>query len=190
MPTGFSRTTPDSAPQGATRAMPMLRRALTFPLWNRPLFDLLTSKSSIRFFLRKTWGSREIDEGLLEYDYLSTHQPDAQHAPYSFVSGFMFSLDIRRIYRSLTRPVWMAHGVRGDFTDYSGAEGFAPLPNWTIQVFPSGALPHFEDIAAFTRAHEAFLSDNTPPAASQSPGTGISLLPQSSSAPAPAPAKP
>ena len=56
----------------------------------------------------KNWGSKQIDEGLLEYGYLTTHQSGAQHAPYAFVSGFLFSRDIRRIYRSLELPVCSA----------------------------------------------------------------------------------
>jgi pimeloyl-ACP methyl ester carboxylesterase len=156
-PTGFSRDMPQEAPAGRTRAMPRLRRAFSFPLWSRAFFDLLTSKPSIRFFLQKTWGSKEIDEGLLEYDYLTTHQPGAQYAPYYFVGGFLFSLDIPRIYRSMPHPVWMTRGVRGDFTDFSGTRAFTALPNWKIETFPTGALPHFEVLREFTASYDAFL---------------------------------
>ncbi len=71
------------------------------------------------FSPKKTWGSPNIDEGLAAYDYITTHQPGAQHAPYYFVSGYLFSQDILQIYHSLTMPVWMVHGVRGDFVDYT-----------------------------------------------------------------------
>ena len=158
-PTGFNRNTPDAAPPGSTRAMPTLRRIFSFPPWSRAFFDLLTSKPSIRYFLEKTWGSKQIDEGLLEYDYLTTHQPAAQHAPYSFVCGFLFSLDIRRIYRSIAHPVWMVHGVRGDFVDYSGVHAFKEMPNWSVQVFPTGALPHFENTEEFIRSYDVFLEN-------------------------------
>jgi len=155
-PTGFNRTTPEQAPPGSTRAMPKFRKILS--LGGRSFFDLLTTKASIRYFLNKTWGSKEIDEGMLEYDYLTTHQPDAQYAPFAFVSGFLFSKNIQSIYRSLELPVWMVHGVRGDFTDYSKAALFASKPNWTIQVFPTGALPHFERPAEVTRSYDDFLT--------------------------------
>jgi alpha-beta hydrolase superfamily lysophospholipase len=156
-PTGFSRDTPQEGTPGHSRAMPALRRIFSFPLWSRALFDLLTSKPSIRFFLQKTWGSKEIDEGLLEYDYLATHQPGAQYAPYFFVSGFLFSFDIRRIYRSMPHPVWVMHGVRGDFTDFSGTRAFEAMPNWKIETFPTGALPHFETLREFNASYDAFL---------------------------------
>jgi pimeloyl-ACP methyl ester carboxylesterase len=157
-PTGFNHSTPDDAAPGSTRAMPKLWRAFTFALWSRAFFDLLTSRPSIRYFLQKTWGSKRIDEGLLEYDYLTTHQAGAQHAPYLFVSGFLFSLDIRRIYRAFTLPVWMVHGERGDFVDYSGAAAFQRLPNWEVHELPTGALPHFELLEDFTRSYDAFRS--------------------------------
>jgi pimeloyl-ACP methyl ester carboxylesterase len=157
-PTGFSATTPEVAPITATRAKPALRNFLAFPLWDRGIFRLLTSKPSIRYFLRKTWGSSNIDEGMVEYDYLTTRQPGARYAPYSFVSGFLFTAGIQQIYRSLELPVWMAHGVRGDFQDYLRAAIFKTKPNWTIQSFQTGALPHFEILSEVTRSYDEFLS--------------------------------
>ena len=94
---------------------------------------------------------------LLEYDYLTTHQPGAQHALYSFLSGLPFTRGIRSTYASLDLPVWMAHGVRGDFTDYGGKSAVEGKTNWTIQEFPTGALPHFEVLDKFVRAYDAFL---------------------------------
>jgi pimeloyl-ACP methyl ester carboxylesterase len=155
-PTGFNRTTLEHAPPGSTRAMPTFRRILSFA--GRGFFDLLTTKASIRYYLKKTWGSKKIDEGMLEYDYLTTHQPDAHYAPFAFVSGFLFSKDIRSLYRSLELPVWMAHGIRGDFTDYSKASLFSSRSNWTIQAFATGALPHFELLDEVTRSYDAFLA--------------------------------
>jgi pimeloyl-ACP methyl ester carboxylesterase len=159
-PTGFNRSTPEQAPAGSTRATPGLRRFLS--LSGRVVYDLLTSKPSIRYFLNKTWGSKQIDEGLLQYDYLTTHQPGAHHAPYAFVSGFLFSMDIQSLYRALELPVWMVHGVRGDFQDYSKVPLFASRPNWMIEVFPTGALPHFELPGEVTRSYDAFLAGVSP----------------------------
>jgi pimeloyl-ACP methyl ester carboxylesterase len=155
-PTGFNRDAPDQAPPGSTRAMPTFRKLLSF--CGSSFFSVLTSKASIRYFLRKTWGSKQIDEGLLDYDFLTTHQPGAHYAPYAFVSGFLFSMDIQSIYRSLGVPVWMGHGVRGDFTDYTKTPLFASKPNWTIEVFATGALPHFELLDQVTRSYDAFLA--------------------------------
>lgn len=160
-PTGFDRRSARAAqkPGGdGTRAMPWLHGFLSVPLWKRGLFSALTSRASIRFFLQKTWGSKEIDEGLLEYDYIATHQPGAENAPYYFVSGYLFSTDAINLYRKLSMPVWMAHGVRGDFVDYEEKRVVQHLPNWSIDVFQTGAMPHFEQPVEFIGLYETFLS--------------------------------
>jgi pimeloyl-ACP methyl ester carboxylesterase len=146
------------AARGQTRAMPWLHAVLSARLWGRQLFAALTSRRSIRFFLEKTWGSKDIDEGLLEYDYLTTHQPGARHAPFYFVSGYLFSTDALQLYRELTMPVWMVHGVRGDFVDYKQKTQVENLPNWTIEVMQTGAMPHFEQPEAFAGSYERFLA--------------------------------
>ena len=156
-PTGFNRAEPHYGPPGSTRGMPLLRSLFTRPPWSRGFFDLLTSRPSVRYFLQKTWGSKNIDEGLLDYDCLTTRQPGARHAPYCFVSGFLFSGDISRIYESIELPVWMAHGVRGDFVDYRYKATVEARPNWTIRVFQTGALPYFEALEEFAREYDAFL---------------------------------
>jgi pimeloyl-ACP methyl ester carboxylesterase len=134
-PTGFRSRDATTKWRDGTRGMPWLHAFLEFPLWSEGLFRLLTSRAGIRYFLNKTWGSRNIDEGLLEYDYLTTHQPGARYAPYYFVSGFLFSEGISRIYHSLTLPVWMSHGVRGDFVDYSNKTQVQGRANWTKEAF-------------------------------------------------------
>lgn len=156
--TGFQRGSEKlRGPAGATREVPGLYRFFTFPLWSQGFYDLLVSRRSIRYFLRKTWGSPDIDEGLAEYDYLTTHQPGAMNAPYAFVSGRLFSKDIRDVYESLSLPVWLPHGTRGDFEDFRGADWTAARPNWTVQPFATGALPQFEQPDVFVRSYEAFL---------------------------------
>ena len=158
-PTGFSRASGRlHGPPGSTREVPGLYRLFTFPLWSRGFYSLLTSRPSIRFFLKKTFGSDRFGEALLEYDYLTTHQPGARHAPYAFVSGRLFSRDVRTLYERLTHPVWMPHGTRGDFGDFSEVGAVASRPNWQVQPFATGALPHFERPDEFLAAYERFLA--------------------------------
>ena len=158
-PTGFEGLARDDA-RGGNRGMPWLRSALNVSLWSRSLFNLLTSRSSIKFFLKKTFGSPAIDQGLWDYAYLTTHQPGALHAPYYFVAGYLFSKDALRLYQGLIHPVWMAHGVRGDFVDYHHKKRVEGHANWSFEVFPTGAFPHFERLDAFTRAYDNFLKRN------------------------------
>ncbi len=158
-PTGFDRRGPYHGESGSVRSLPAMYALFRFPLWTKAFFDLLTTRPSVRFFLNNSWGSKDIDEGMLEYDLLTTRQPGARHAPYYFVSGYLFSKDISDVYLSLTQPIWMAHGVRGDFIDYRHKNLVEDKPNWTIEVFQSGALPHFEMPAAFTAAYDQFLQN-------------------------------
>jgi alpha-beta hydrolase superfamily lysophospholipase len=157
-PTGFSQKGPRHDPPGSTRGRPGTLRFLKFPLWNRAIYRLLTTRPSIRYFLRRTWGSPDIDEGLAAYDFVTARQPGARHAPYYFVSGFLFSGDIGGVYDRLELPVWLVHGVRGDFVDYTHAATVDERPNWTRQVFQTGALPHFERPNEFIAAYDAFLA--------------------------------
>jgi pimeloyl-ACP methyl ester carboxylesterase len=156
-PTGFDKNAPYLDPPGTTRGRPGLYKTLRFPLWDRAFFRLLTSRPSIRYFLRRTWGSKDIDEGMVDYDFATTHQPGARFAPYYFVSGYLFSRDITRFYEALAMPVWLAHGMRGDFHDYSYAGKTLRWPNWSVVEFPTGALPHFEVPSKFMLAYDHFL---------------------------------
>jgi pimeloyl-ACP methyl ester carboxylesterase len=158
-PTGFSRAYAATALKaGETREIPGLHAFFTVPLWSQAFFRLLVSRRGIRYFLRRTFGSSEIDEGLVEYDYLTSHQPGAKNAPYAFVSGRLFSSDIRRVYEALTLPVWVPHATRGDFRDFSGADWARQRPNWRFDPLPTGALPHFERPAEFMAAFDRFLA--------------------------------
>ncbi|ACI99474.1 alpha/beta fold hydrolase [Rhodospirillum centenum] len=144
-PTGFSR--PESRVMrvpGGTREVPGLYAALSVRLWSQGLYDLLVKPRSIRYFLKRTWGADHFDEGLADYDDLTTHQPGARFAPLAFLSGRLFSADIRLVYEKLALPVWVPHATRGDFQNFSGAGWARNLPNWHFQPCPTGALPHFE----------------------------------------------
>ena len=157
-PTGMRKDDQLYGSPGSVRGFAAIKSFWEFPLWSQAVFDLLNSRQSQRYFLAKTFGSAEaVDQGLLEYDYLTAHQPGAQHAPFAFVSGLLFSADITRVYESLEMPVWVSHGVRGDFTDYGGVQRLAGRTNWSVQVFQTGGIPYFEQPTEFTAAYDAFL---------------------------------
>lgn len=162
-PTGFDRRGRREGPPGSDRGMPWLKAALDVPLWSGALFDGLTRPGVVRWFLEKTFGQKEIDEGLWAYDVETAKQPGAKHAPLAFLAGYLFSNDVSRLYDALEHPVWMSHGVRGDFVDYRGADAMRGRPNWRITSYETGALPHFEVTDTFVADYEAFLAD--PPSA-------------------------
>lgn len=158
-PTGFNGGKPRRGPPGSTLVMSGLRRVVTAPLLSEALFRGLTRPAVIRYFLERTWGGGPVDETLLRYDTITTRQPGARHAPLAFVSGALFSGDAFALYEALTQPVWMSHGVRGDFTDYRHKRLLADRPHWRFTVFQTGALCYFEVPEAFCAAFDAFLAD-------------------------------
>ncbi len=162
-PTGFRGLRPWRAAPGSTRGVPWLYKALHGPGtgWGAALFRQLTRPGVIRYFLRRTWGSKEIDETLWAYDVLTTKASGAEHAPLYFLSAHLFSADIHTVYEQLEAPVWMSHGVRGDFTDYRGKGIVEQRPNWRFTVFPTGALPYFEMPGDFCNAYDGFLADRS-----------------------------
>lgn len=154
-PTGFNRGSHRLRRPG-TREIPGLHGFLEGPPWRQALYDWLTSEGSIRYFLRRTYGSRDVDEGMVHYDYLTCRQPGARRAPYAFLSGRLFSTDIRDMYEGLTHRIWMPHGTRGDFRDFREADWARAADHWRVEAFPSGALVHFEDPEGFTEAYQRF----------------------------------
>jgi len=154
-PTGFEGKAMDKS--GATQGKEWLRRTLNFSPWSHRLFSAFTAKPVIRKFLEKTFGSKKIDQALLNYDYETAHQPGAEHAPYYFISGHLFSKDILNVYQALTPPVWMVRGTRGDFVDYHHVSRVEDRSNWTFDVLDTGAFPHFEKLSEVTASYQKFL---------------------------------
>ena len=159
-PTGFSGRRRLRGAPGSTRAMPWLHKALTGPGWGGAVFRQLTKPNVVRYFLRRTFGAQEIDERLWRYCVFAAQAPGAEHAPLHFLSGGLFSADISDVYERLKLPVWMVHGVRGDFTDYRGADRLKGRNHWRITVLQTGALPYFEVPAAFSHAYAEFLASS------------------------------
>ncbi len=157
-PTGFrkgSESLRDA--EGSTREIGWLKSFVNVRLWRRGLFKGLVRPSVIRYFLKRTYGSQSFDKGLAAYDDLTTHQPGAENAPLAFLSGSLFSRDIRNVYEALEMPVWLPHGTRGDFKDFSEADWAREKANWQVQAWETGALPHFEQPEAFMDAYTKFL---------------------------------
>ena len=161
-PTGFSGRKQRHGAPGSTRGQAWLYRTLSWSAWDDGIYGLLTRPGTIRYFLERTWGGKRIDEGLWAYDVITTQQPGAKHAPLHFVSANLFAADINTLYDGLTMPVWMSHGIRGDFVDYRGKAWYADRPNWAFTEFPTGALPHFEVPDEFFAALDRFLAGEQP----------------------------
>ncbi len=162
-PTGLRGGQVLAGPEGGSRYVRVADRVLRGPGWGGWLFRQLTRPGVIRYFLRRTWGRREIDEALWAYACLTTRQPGAEHAPLSFLSAGLFAADIHRVYGRLGVPVLVVHGTRGDFTDYRALPTVAAGRGWRVHVMrDAGALPYFERPDEFMAVYRGFLGEAQP----------------------------
>lgn len=157
-PTGLEAEVPDRYEDGRTKDKPWLRYLLERGPWAQWVFKLLTRESVMRRFLRRTWGSSEIDERLLAYNLLSVRRAGARHAPYAFIGGALFTRGIARLYERLQQPVWLARGLKGEFAKFDGLAALGPPANWTTDSFDAGAMPYFQRPDEFMARYGTFLA--------------------------------
>ena len=165
-PTGLTGTKPRRGEPCATREVPGMLAMLRCPLWAADLYRGLTRPGVVRYFLERTWGGKGIDETMYRYAVHTARQPGARFAPQQFLCGRLFSADIHDVYDSLPGPVWMSHGVRGDFTDFRGLALLREGRRWQRSEYPTGALPYFERPGEFLADADAFFGEARSPSAS------------------------
>ncbi len=149
-PSGFSAEYKDRSDGSAYQA-------LSFPLWGRPLYDLIASRASIQWFLQQSFEG-PVDQGMVDYDYATSHQPGAQYAPLYFVAGKLFTPDIRtRVYAQLKLPVLVIYD-RDNFVSFATLPSFVDEhPNWkAVRIYPTRGLPQFEKLDDVTATLDAF----------------------------------
>lgn len=161
-PTGFTPSADKPTAQSASENNQSngFYQFFTNPVWSQALYDLLVTKPSLRFFLSLNFAG-DIDEGLFDYHYRSTHQPGARHAPYSFVSGLLFTSDIyERAYSKVDTPTLVLY-------DTDPNVSFDRLPtllnqnsHWRARrITNTRGLPHFERLDKTTEALDEFWAD-------------------------------
>ncbi len=98
------------SPRGGTQranaegATERLHRQLAFPLWAQALYDLIVTRPSIVYFLKRSFAG-PVDQPLADYGYLSGHRPGARHAPLYFLSGSLFTRNaFEKLYAQLNVP--------------------------------------------------------------------------------------
>jgi pimeloyl-ACP methyl ester carboxylesterase len=158
-PTGLSRLVLSTRAQHA-RPLGMsnaLHPFLAFRLWGLPLFDLIATRSSIEFFLRKSFVSH-IPPGMVEYAYATAHQPGAENAALYFLAGKLFTPQVReRIYESLRVPTLALY----DSDPYSTYEALPDLllknHHWqAVRLVPSQGMAQWERLADTREVLDAF----------------------------------
>jgi pimeloyl-ACP methyl ester carboxylesterase len=139
-PTGFSDRALPSPRVGAG-----LYRALSLPGLSQGLFDLLTTRPSIRYFLGQAFFGATPRE-MVEYCYATSHQPGARYAPVCFLSGQLFTPNAHKeLYAKLQLPVLVLY-------DQDPNVSFEHLPavlsdhaNWRAErVVPTRGIPQWE----------------------------------------------
>ncbi|MGE5138605.1 MAG: alpha/beta fold hydrolase [Rudaea sp.] len=138
-PSGFGESA-DGVASGDT-----IYQALSFPLWGRPLYDLIATRPSIQYFLSQSFEG-PVDPAMIDYAYATSHQPGAQYAPLYFVSGRLFTPGVRtRVYDALSLPVMVLFD-RDAFVSFALLPEFiAAHRNWeSKRIYPTRGLPHFE----------------------------------------------
>lgn len=158
-PSGLNQQNTGRATQqaGMRGASERLQRLFAFPLWARPLFDLIATRRSIHFFLKQSFVG-DVTPGFVDYAYATAHQPGAEHAPLTFISGRLFTPDVcGQVYQNLTQPTLMIY----DEDAYSRFDRLPELlqrnPNWrTARIVPSRGLPHFEKLSETVNALDHF----------------------------------
>jgi pimeloyl-ACP methyl ester carboxylesterase len=156
-PTGFDATGHGPGKRLNSRRGNKKHRWLSFPLWARPLYDLITTRRSIRFFLQKSFVGAVPDD-FVDYAYATAHQPGAEHAPLAFLSGMLFTPQVRlRVYDNLELPVLVIYD-QDPYVDFRMLAPYVSVhSNWQARrISPTYGLPHFEKLDETTRALEQF----------------------------------
>ena len=134
-----------SAMPGQKTAVRSLLRA---PLVGEGLFNLLTSKPSIRYFLQDHGFADEanITDEWIEYDWQTAHQPGARYAPASFVSGFLNAdVALGSTLAKLDVPITILWGGEAHLPPVDAGRELAEEADATFAVFEDAdLLPHAE----------------------------------------------
>lgn len=152
-PTGFSRRALP-APQFAR----ITQRLLSARLWGEPLYRLLTSRKSIRYYLGKSFNAAP-PEDVINYGYATSHQPGAQHAPLAFLSTGLFTRDaLEKLYTRLTGLPVLVIADRDPYVTFDLLNGLLESnSNWQCQSLgPHRGLPHWDQPAKTVEALDQF----------------------------------
>jgi len=135
------------------------RTLLRTPILGHGLYNMVTSRASIRYFLKR-WIYAEptaVTGALVDYYHVTAHQPGARFAPASFISGAL-DTPVASAYESLKQPILLAWGKQARIAPLERVRAFHQSnPRAEIRVFDGGALPQDEAPAEFAREVHTWL---------------------------------
>ncbi len=135
------------------------RKSLSVPVWSQAFYDLLTTRTSLRYYLKKSFPDMEVPAELLDYAFDSSHQTGARFAPLYFLGGHLFTPTVRdEIYGELKIPARVFHD-RDPYISFEHLDQFlVGRPNWSaVRLQGTWGMPQWQSTAATVEALEAFL---------------------------------
>lgn len=135
---------------------PGLRSLLRAPVVGTALYNLITSKPSIRYF-NADHGYYDVDnlsEETLEYEWRTAHQTGARYAPASFIGGFLDRpIDLGKELAELDVPTTLFWGREADITPLRQGRTLAETADVRLVVIDRARLlPHVEHPREFVGA--------------------------------------
>jgi pimeloyl-ACP methyl ester carboxylesterase len=139
------------------------RKGLSVPFWSQAFYDLLTSRASIRYFLNKSFAGK-VPRELVDYGYTTSHQPGARFAPLYFLSGQLFTSEVRReVYSELRTPTLVLYD-RDGYTSFENLEPFLRnRMNWVAtRIGDTKGMPHWEKLNETAESLDYFHLETVP----------------------------
>lgn len=158
-PSGFSTRNPPTGP-----IVDGFERLIGRPWVGEPLFRMLTSEASIRFFLARNFEGAPAEE-LIAYAGESARQPGARFGPLRFLAGRLFTPNaFERLFAPLAVPALVLF-------DRDPNVRFDRLPDWlsarpnrtAVRIAPTLGLPHWEQPERCVAALESFWAGEVAP---------------------------
>lgn len=161
-PTGFTQPRVDKIAEttGQRGTKHKFYAGLAIPLWNRPVYDLVTSRPGIQYFLSKKFEGL-VPDYFLDYAYQTAHQEGAQYAPTYYFSRKFFTPEIRETtYRVIEKPVLVIYD-QDPYTSFEMLPNFIQdHENWkAARIGPTRGMPHWDSPQRVFNAVEGFWSE-------------------------------
>ena len=134
--------------RGGPDRITALRELLRAPVVGEALFNLLTSKPSIRYFNADHgyYDTDRVTDEWIDYEWQTAHQPNARYAPASFISGFLNAdIDLEAELSGVDAPVTLLWGREADITPLRRGRDLAEAADCRLVVVDDAKLlPHVE----------------------------------------------
>lgn len=154
---GVSRTNNLRDTEKLTKTGETIYGILSVPFFTQAIFDLLTSRPSIRYFLGASFEGEPPDD-FIDYAYATAHQPGARWAPLCFLGIKLFTWDIaERVYSKLPVPTLVLYDRDPNVTFERLPEVAKANKLWQpVQITPTRGLPHWEKLPETTAILDQF----------------------------------